>query len=114
MGTPEEEHKIAKITDQPPDWMDAETQALWVRCATPLYARGILVPVNRFWLALFCDTYSQIRQARRKAQETQSKKERAIYIEIQAEAEPMLREMFQEMGFKTEEEFENFLRMETQ
>jgi phage terminase small subunit len=97
------------LGDPPPAWMPPEAKALWFRCATALFARGVLKPTDELFLGIFCATYARMQSARRSMSGGVTKQERAGAEKFVFDFATYLNDMLCQMGFHSESDFEQFL-----
>ncbi len=86
----------------PPEWLEGEGRALWLRLAPQLIAQGVLLDVDRELFAAGCERWGMYRQATRETGELLTEKAHGVVTNpLQALAKSALADamaVFREFG----------------
>ena len=74
----------------------------------------VLQPDHRIWFELFCSVYGNWQNAGDLATRATTREERQVYETVRAEYQELLEQLFDDIGFNSEIDFEEFLRKSVQ
>ena len=99
-----------EMVPRPPKWMSAEGKRIWKRCASTLFVSKKLEPHHRVWFEMFCSIYGRQEKIRADTAKAQNDQARAVLEAVQKDNLELLEQLFEDLGFGSQADFEEFLR----
>ena len=106
--------ELDKSIWESPKWLSPDAKRTWERCAPALFVHKVLQPDHRIWFELFCSVYGNWQNAGDLATRATTREERQVYETVRAEYQELLEQLFDDIGFNSEIDFEEFLRKSVQ
>jgi phage terminase small subunit len=81
----------------PPEWMPEGAKAIWHSTAPILVGKGILLPQQRIWFAMFCTTWAHVQDAKQGAATAATATERATHAQIETDFREVLDDLLSDI-----------------